>query len=128
MGVVLTETRDRIRLISLNRPDRHNAMDDAALDQFGEALTAAARDAATALGWGLVDEVVSPEELDATALTLCREIAGHSNSALQSSKQLVDHAWRGTIVNGIRAELHAQVALFSSAEFASLMGQHAGKK
>ena len=255
MGEVLTETRDRIRLISLNRPERHNAMDDAALDQFGQALAAAAADtevdvillrgegrsfcsgrdtslinsegaagesggtdfefirrhqdhrlaqldcvkpivaalkgtvagggleialaadiriaaddvrlsfpeiryaltadtggsvlatvlagpsraklmlmtgrrvsAATALSWGLVDEVVSPDELDATALALCAEIAGHSNSAIQASKQLVDQAWRGTIMNGIRAELHAQVALFSSQEFAALMRQQAGKE
>jgi len=255
VGEVLTETRDRIRLISLNRPERHNAMDDAALDQFGQALAAAAADtevdvillrgegrsfcsgrdtslinsegaagesggtdfefirrhqdhrlaqldcvkpivaalkgtvagggleialaadiriaaddvrlsfpeiryaltadtggsvlatvlagpsraklmlmtgrrvsAATALSWGLVDEVVSPDELDATALALCAEIAGHSNSAIQASKQLVDQAWRGTIMNGIRAELHAQVALFSSQEFAALMRQQAGKE
>lgn len=255
MGVVLIETRDRVRLISFNRPERHNAMDDAALDQFGVALAAAAADpgadvillrgegpsfcsgrdtslidsegaagesggtdfefirrhqdhrlaqldcvkpivaalkgtvagggleialaadirvaaddvrlsfpeiryalttdtggsvlttmlagpsraklmlmtgrrvdAATALGWGLVDEVVPPDDLDEAALTLCREIAGHSNSAVQSSKQLVDQAWRGTVVNGIRAELHAQVAMFSSPEFASLARQRAGEK
>lgn len=84
-------------------------------------------DADTALRWGLVDEVVAPEELDERAFALCREIAKHSNSAVQTTKQLVDQAWRGAVVNGMRAELLAQVALFSSPEFSALTQQSSEK-
>lgn len=41
---ILTETRDGVCTITLNRPHRHNAMDDAMSAAFGEALTAAQAD------------------------------------------------------------------------------------
>lgn len=76
-----------------------------------------------AMAWGLVDEVVPPEELDDAAFALCREIAQHSRPAVQAGKALVDQYWRGDILNGMRAELFAQVALFGSAEYAAIVGK-----
>ncbi|MET0931037.1 MAG: enoyl-CoA hydratase/isomerase family protein [Aeromicrobium sp.] len=78
-------------------------------------------DATTAYAWGLIDELVTPEELDDAAMALCVEIASKSRSSVEASKQLIDQAWQGTVHNGIRAELHAQVALFSSPEYRALL-------
>lgn len=73
-----------------------------------------------ALSWGLVDELVAPEDLDATALSLAHEIAQHAELALGSIKQVVDELWHTALHTGIRAELLAQVALFSSPEYLEL--------
>jgi enoyl-CoA hydratase/carnithine racemase len=77
-------------------------------------------DGDTALLWGLVDELVAPEDLDTTALDLCRDIASKSSSAVQVTKELVNTAWQGAVRSTMRAELFAQVALFSSAEHVAL--------
>jgi enoyl-CoA hydratase/carnithine racemase len=74
-------------------------------------------DAARALAWGLVDEVVAPEELDATALALAREIATRPAEALAMIKQTVDGMWRGQLCGGLREELLAQVALFGGEDY-----------
>lgn len=73
-----------------------------------------------ALAWGLVDELVAPEALDDTALSLAREIAGRGTLALASIKQVVDQTWQAALHGGIRAELLAQIALFSSPEYHEL--------
>ncbi|MDR7167322.1 enoyl-CoA hydratase/carnithine racemase [Nocardia kruczakiae] len=70
-----------------------------------------------ALAWGLVDELVAPEDLDDTTLSLAREIAQHGPLALSSIKQVVDETWHAALHSGVRAELLAQVALFSSPEY-----------
>ena len=69
------------------------------------------------LAWGLVDEVVEPDQLDEKALALCHDISKLNNTAVQISKQLVDQTWEGAIKNGLRAELLAQVALFADPAF-----------
>jgi enoyl-CoA hydratase/carnithine racemase len=74
-------------------------------------------DANLSLAWGLVDELVEPEDLDDKALALCHEIAERSNIAVQISKQLVDQTWDGAIKAGMRSELLAQVALFADPSF-----------
>lgn len=71
-------------------------------------------DAAQALAWGLVDWVVSPDELDERALDLCRTLAAAPPTAVAMTKQLVDQAWGPTIRNGLRQELLAQTALFAA--------------
>lgn len=73
-------------------------------------------DAATALAWGLVNEVVPVADLDRRAMELATRLAAGPPLALSFAKQLVDSAWAETIRRGIRAELLAQVALFSSAD------------
>jgi enoyl-CoA hydratase/carnithine racemase len=73
-------------------------------------------DADTALRWGLVDFVVAPAELDATALALAHELAASPPQAVAMIKQLVDHAWAGSIRAGIAQELLGQVALFAGEE------------
>jgi enoyl-CoA hydratase/carnithine racemase len=74
-------------------------------------------DAARALSWGLVDEVVSPEEVDEVAAALAREIAAGPVDALAMIKQTVDGVWHGALHGALRAELLGQVALFGSADY-----------
>jgi len=70
-------------------------------------------DASTALQWGLVDEVVPPDDLDATATSLCVRLASRPAQLLALSKQIVDQAWGGAVRSGMGVELVSQLALFS---------------
>ena len=74
-------------------------------------------DAQRALSWGLVDEVVAPEEVDEVAAALAREIAAGPVDALAMIKQTVDGIWHGALHAALRGELLGQVALFSSADY-----------
>lgn len=74
-------------------------------------------DADRALAWGLVDEVVPPEEVDDAAAALAREIASGPAEALAMIKQTVDGLWHGPLHAGLRAELLAQVALFGGEDY-----------
>jgi enoyl-CoA hydratase/carnithine racemase len=74
-------------------------------------------DANRALAWGLVDEVVPPEEVDDASLALAREIAAAPAEALAMIKQTVDGLWHGALHAALRAELLAQVALFSGDDY-----------
>jgi enoyl-CoA hydratase/carnithine racemase len=73
-------------------------------------------DAAQALAWGLVDWVVEPDELDATALSRATRLAAAAPTAIALTKQLVDQAWASAFRAGIRQELVAQMALFAGEE------------
>jgi enoyl-CoA hydratase len=105
------------------------------VDQGGSALAAAligpARakyllmtgdiiDAKTAYEWGLVDFVVSPEELDAKALEIAARIAKNPQRAVLAAKGLVDDLWSDTVRAAMRRELTNQLVLFGSEEFAEL--------
>ncbi|GAB2982088.1 enoyl-CoA hydratase/isomerase family protein [Amycolatopsis acidiphila] len=74
-------------------------------------------DATVALGWGLLDEVVAPEELDGRVAELAREIAGKPPGALAMIKQTVDGMGRGPLRAALDAELLGQVALFAGADY-----------
>jgi enoyl-CoA hydratase/carnithine racemase len=70
-------------------------------------------DAGRALAWGLVDEVVAPEEVDGVAAALAREIAAAPADAVALIKQTVDGLWHGALHAALRQELAAQAVLFS---------------
>jgi enoyl-CoA hydratase/carnithine racemase len=70
-----------------------------------------------ALAWGLVDEVVAPEELDGTAAALAAELADKPAEALAMIKATVDGMWHGQLHAALRAELFAQVALFGGEDY-----------
>jgi enoyl-CoA hydratase/carnithine racemase len=69
-------------------------------------------DASRALAWGLVDEVVAPDELDAAAAALAGEIAAAPADTLALIKQTVDGLWHGALHAALRQELAGQAALF----------------
>lgn len=74
-------------------------------------------DAATALEWGAVDFVVPPEELDARALEIAREIAAKPPINLAMAKEMVNLMHGPTIRTGTRAELYAQSYLFKTEDY-----------
>jgi len=74
-------------------------------------------DAARALDWGLLDEVVPPEELDDHVAELARELADKPPEALAMIKQTVDGMWRGALHGALGAELLGQVALFGGEDY-----------
>lgn len=69
-------------------------------------------DAETALRWGLVDEVVTRDELLPSALALAERIASVSPLAIAFAKTLIDTVDRDAVARAFDAELAAQVALF----------------
>lgn len=65
-----------------------------------------------ALAWGLVDEVVVPEDVDVTAVGLAAELAAKPAETLAMIKATVGGMWHGQLHAALRSELLAQVALF----------------
>ncbi len=66
-----------------------------------------------AFAWGLVDKVVTPEQLDETVAALATTLASKSSLGLALAKQLVDQNWVPAAREGIRQELVAQIAMFA---------------
>ena len=80
-------------------------------------MTGEAVDAEQALAWGIVDWVVAPDELDAKALAIAKQLAAGPPLAVSMAKQLVDQVFGETIRRGIREELLAQTTLFKSEDY-----------
>jgi crotonobetainyl-CoA hydratase len=78
-------------------------------------LTGRPIDAATALRWGLVNEVVSPEHVLETALALAHQVAANAPLAVQASKRVA----LGIRGDAVPAEAAAWEA--SNAEMLALM-------
>jgi enoyl-CoA hydratase/carnithine racemase len=76
-------------------------------------------DAATALTWGAVDEVVAVDSLDAAAMAVAVGFAQLPSNAVQAAKVAVDQAWASAYRAGLAAELAAQTALFAARKAAS---------
>lgn len=74
-------------------------------------------DAERALAWGLVDEVVDPEQLDQAAAHMATELAEKPLEALSMIKSAVNGMWEGALRTAMRAELLSQVALFAGEDF-----------
>lgn len=70
-----------------------------------------------ALAWGLVDDIVAPEELDDVTLALAKRLAAGPPLALAMAKQVIDNIWAGALRSTFRAELLAQTALFRSDDY-----------
>ncbi|MBB5706734.1 enoyl-CoA hydratase/isomerase family protein [Sphingopyxis panaciterrulae] len=85
-------------------------------------------DAATALEWGVVDFVVPPEELDARALDLARDIAAKPPINLAMAKEMVNLMHGPTIRTGTRAELYAQSYLFKTEDYQEARAAHREKR
>jgi 2-(1,2-epoxy-1,2-dihydrophenyl)acetyl-CoA isomerase len=66
-------------------------------------------DAATALEWGLVSEVVAPGDLDARATEIARRLAAGPTRALAHTRRLLRQAWTTTLDGALDAERRAIV-------------------
>jgi 2-(1,2-epoxy-1,2-dihydrophenyl)acetyl-CoA isomerase len=74
-------------------------------------------DAAAALRWGLVDEVVDDAELDGRAAGLARALAANALVSLDSIKRLCRAEELAGLERALRAEGEAQIEAFLGAEF-----------
>lgn len=77
-------------------------------------LTGEAIDAATALAWGLVDEVVAPEALLPRARELALKMAEKSPVALKLAKQALRAAEEGGLAQGLAREIDLFALAFQS--------------
>lgn len=80
-------------------------------------MTGRAIDAGMALAWGAVDFVVDPQDLDAHALDLARDIAAKPPINLAMAKEMINLMYGPTIRTGTRAELYAQSYLFRTEDY-----------
>lgn len=85
-------------------------------------------DAATALEWGAIDFMVDPEELDAKALEIARDIAAKPPINLAMAKEMVNLMHGPTIRTGTRAELYAQSYLFKTEDYQEARAAHREKR
>jgi len=76
---------------------------------FGETV-----DAATALEWGLINEVVSPEELDATAAAWGHRLATGPTTAISLMKALIDGSATATFEEAVEGEARAQHIVYTT--------------
>jgi len=81
-------------------------------------LTGDPVDAATALRWGLVSEVVPPEALSARARELAAVIASRAPVAAQTAKLNLRAAYEMPVTRAIDYERHLQTICFATADAA----------
>lgn len=78
---------------------------------FGETL-----DAATALEWGLITEVVAPEDLAATALDWGSRLASGPTTALSLIKQMLDASTTSSFDQALESEARAQHISYTTSD------------
>ena len=74
-------------------------------------------DAATALDWGLIDDVVDADGLDAAALALAEELAAGPTFSLGHTKNLLNSRAPDDLASALRAEADSVEATVRSADF-----------
>jgi len=79
---------------------------------FGDAV-----DAATALEWGLVNEVVAPDDLMATATEWAQRLANGPTTALSIIKRLLESGLDSSIADALEDEARAQHIVFGTHDF-----------
>jgi methylglutaconyl-CoA hydratase len=73
-------------------------------------------DAAAALGWGIVTEVVPTAALDAAAQRLADEIAGAAPLAVAQAKAAIDAGAALSLAEALRVERRAYEVVLTSAD------------
>ena len=92
------------------------------------AFTAAIYDAAKAEQLGFVNQVVSPDELDAATLTLAETIAAGPPLALSMSKRLLETGAHATLAQAVESESLAQNINFTTSDVAEAAGAFIEKR
>jgi len=72
--------------------------------------------AAEALGMGLVDRVVGPDELDGAARSWAAELAAGASRAMAIAKRVIDEGLDGDLDSGLRLEQAAFVEVFATGD------------
>jgi 2-(1,2-epoxy-1,2-dihydrophenyl)acetyl-CoA isomerase len=71
-------------------------------------------DAATALDWGLINEVVAPDDLQATAAEWGRKLASGPTTAISLMKSQIDAALTNTYEEAVEGEARAQHIVYTT--------------
>ena len=79
-------------------------------------MTGDSMDAKTAAHWGLVNQVVAPDDLMAAALDVARRIAANAPLAVQAIKELAIRSEDLDLANGLRMEQVTNRLLWTSAD------------
>jgi enoyl-CoA hydratase len=90
---------------------------------FGENI-----DAATALAWGLVEEVVAPDALDAAVERRLAALLAAGPQAVRLQKQLIRRWEDLTLSQAVRAGIESFTASFSTDEPARMMGAFVNRR
>jgi 2-(1,2-epoxy-1,2-dihydrophenyl)acetyl-CoA isomerase len=80
---------------------------------FGDPL-----DAQTAMEWGLVNEIVAPEQLADTADEWGRRLASGPTTAISLIKNLLDSGWVSSLDEAIESEARAQHIAYTTTDMA----------
>lgn len=80
-------------------------------------LTGKTIDAAKAERWGLVNEVVKPQDLESTGIAWAREILGNSMVAVGLAKRNIDLSFSQSLYDGLEGAGLAQSLAFSDPGF-----------
>jgi enoyl-CoA hydratase/carnithine racemase len=75
-------------------------------------------DAATAGSWGVVEDVVADDALDATVLAYASVVASRSPRTTRLLKRVVRTGREGSLADGLRLERDALAEVFASADYA----------
>jgi 2-(1,2-epoxy-1,2-dihydrophenyl)acetyl-CoA isomerase len=82
------------------------------------AITAEKVPAATALEWGLVNDVVPVEQLDETVATWAHSLAGGATLAFGLTKRAMQRSWGQSLAESLEMEAQLQEVAGRSADFA----------
>lgn len=85
-------------------------------------------DAATALTWGLLSQVVPGDTLLTSATALATEIARQSQTALALAKAAIDNGLEGSLEQGLRHETEAFRAALAAPDYQHRLAAFADKK
>jgi enoyl-CoA hydratase/carnithine racemase len=75
-------------------------------------------DAGTAGSWGIVEEVVADDMLDATVLAYASVVASRSPRTTRLLKRVVRTGLQGNLADGLQLERDALTEVFASADYA----------
>jgi enoyl-CoA hydratase/carnithine racemase len=92
------------------------------------ALSADVVDAATALGWGLVDWVVSAEELEARVAELTARIGSMAWTSTRLTKKLTNMAFDTPFADFVEAYFAYQETAMASPEHEQAMAEHRARR
>lgn len=86
-------------------------------------LTGRVIEASTAFNWGLVNEVVSPDQLQSRSREIAEEIAGNPREAVAANKRALNETVRAGYEQALEHAKKVQPVLFAGEEFRSAINE-----
>ena len=118
---LLYEVDGGIAVITLNRPDRLNAISAPMLESFSRAFRGQILGADEALAVGLVNQVVEHDQLMPAAQTMAAEIAANAPLAVQATKRMMRLGLEETFEANVHHVFLQLLPLFRTKDFAEGM-------